>query len=76
VAVRDHSVGEIIRRKRHSHAISEDHADAVFAHAPAQLCANDRAGVGLDLELATCENLRHQTFELYVIVASQAVLHG
>src|SRR5262245_11807147 len=45
VPVGDHAVAQIVGRQRDGHAIAQDHADAVLAHAAAQLRAHDRASV-------------------------------
>ena len=71
MAVGDHAVREVVRRKRDRHSVAENHADAVLAHAATQLRAHDRASIGLDLELAARKHLRDEPIELYMIIASQ-----
>src|SRR5690606_25245752 len=48
-------------------AVTEDHADPVLAHAPAELRPHGGTGVGLYLELATGEDVGDGAFELHVI---------
>jgi hypothetical protein len=74
MAVRDHAVRKVVRRKRDRNSVAKDHADAILAHAPAELCADNRASIGLHLELAARKHLRDETVELYMIIASQNCL--
>jgi hypothetical protein len=77
MAVDDHAVREVVRRKGHRHPVAENDADAVLAHAATQLGANNGARVGLYLELTSGEDLRNYAIELYMVIASQEVpLHA
>jgi hypothetical protein len=73
VAVNDHAVRQVVRRQRYSDPVAQDHADAVLAHAAAELGTHDGACVGLDLELTAGEDLRNYAIELYMVIASQEV---
>lgn len=65
---------KIVRREGDRDAVTENHADAVLAHAATKLCAYDRAGIGLNLELPARKHLRNESVELYMIIASQKCL--
>ncbi len=61
-------MGEIVGRERHSDAIAEDDANAELAHTAAKLRAHLGSGVGFDLKLTTGEDVRHDAFELDVVI--------
>jgi len=67
-------VREIVRRERDRHAVAEDHADTMLAHATAELRAYDRAGVGLHCELATCVDVGDDAFESNMVITAHSVL--
>ena len=62
---------EIVRREGDRDAIAKDHADAVFAHATAELGPDYRTGVGLNFELPASEHVGDYAVELHMIVATQ-----
>ena len=69
-AVDDHAVRQVVGRKRHCDFVAQDDANAVFAHAAAELCANGTC-FGFNFKLAASEHLGHYSVQLYVIIVAQ-----
>jgi hypothetical protein len=73
-AVRDHPVRQVVRGQGHGHAVTEDDADAVLAHAATELGTHFGTGIGLHFKLPAGVDVGDYAIELYMIIATQTGL--
>ena len=74
VAEDDTTLGQVVRRHRHRHAVAEDHTNSVTSELPCEVRMNLRARVGLYEEVAAREHFFDHTFDFNQIVRRQVVL--
>lgn len=65
---------QIVWTERNSYAVTQNNANAVFAHTTTKLGSNFRAIVSADLKLTTCENLSDFAVQFNMVVSEAVIL--
>jgi len=63
---------QIVRGQGDGDPVSQDHADAVLAHAATELRADDGSRISLHFELPAGEDVGDDAVELHMIIATQS----